>query len=60
VTAEGRGWIVAGKPAESETNGKTRFHLSSLFQIGSVYFWKFSDLLGCTLVSLQTVVKNPH
>jgi len=30
VTAEGRGWIVAGKPAESETNGKTSFRLSPL------------------------------
>jgi hypothetical protein len=33
VTAEGRGWIVEGKPAASEANGKARFYLRSLLQI---------------------------
>jgi len=33
VTAEGRGWVVEDKPAESEANGKTSFHLGSLLRI---------------------------
>jgi hypothetical protein len=48
LTAKGRGWIVAGKPAESETNGKTSFHMNSLLQIASVYI--------CLKIILPTMI----
>jgi len=41
--------FATGLDSEQKTQVKTRFHLSSLFRISSVYCWRFSDLLGCFL-----------